>query len=115
MFYRAWPFDNASDPDIYMTCNDPEVSLYNSHWKSALIGPDRVDITPSDTKYKMKAEDGENPAIFFIGVKPFMEGLNTMMVSITLNEASNLKICIILFRVGQCTEKSGTSNFDNKR
>jgi len=25
---------------------DPEVSMQNYDWRSALIGPDRVDITP---------------------------------------------------------------------
>lgn len=62
--------------------------MKNFIWRSALIGPDRVDITPQDLKFRMKAEDGINPAIYFIGVMPFIEGFNTMMVSITLTEAS---------------------------
>jgi hypothetical protein len=66
--------------------------MNNNHWKSALIGPDRVYIMPSDSKFRMKAENDENnPAIYFIGVMPFFEGFNTMMVSITLTEASKLR------------------------
>jgi len=44
--FRAWPEDNKSDPDLYVTCMDPEVSMQNYDWRSALIGPDRIDITP---------------------------------------------------------------------
>jgi hypothetical protein len=69
---------------------DPHVSMQNYDWRSALIGPDRVDITPQDPKFRMKADDGVNPCIYFIGVMPFVEGFNTMMVSITLTEASKL-------------------------
>ena len=65
--------------------------MKNYHWKSALIGPDRVDITPSDPKFSMISQDGNNhPALYFIGVMPFLEGFNTMMLSITLNEASKM-------------------------
>jgi hypothetical protein len=46
----------------------------------------------------VKDEDGENPAIYFIGIMPFAEGFNTMMVSITLTEASKNKKALIINR-----------------
>jgi hypothetical protein len=71
--------------------------MQNYDWRSALIGPDRIDITPSDPKFRLKAENGNGPALYFIGVMPFAPGFNTMMVSLTLTEASKLLLNEINF------------------
>ena len=79
-----------SDPDIYITNEGPDVSMTNYIWRSANIGADRIDIQPTDPQFTYKGDDeeGGDPAYYFIGVMPYREGVNTMMVSLTLIEAS---------------------------
>ena len=80
-----------SDPDLYMTVGDPLVSQINYQWRSANIGPDRIDIPPTNSKNK---EDGNEvfPKYYFIGVWPYRTGMNTMRVQLTLLEASKIHI-----------------------
>jgi hypothetical protein len=62
--------------------------MTSNTWRSANIGPDRIDINPSDQNYRLSLDDG--PAYYFIGVMPYLSGLNSMMVSLTLIEASKV-------------------------
>ncbi len=70
--YRAWPDNEGSDPDLYMTVGDPEVSTTRYDWRSANIGPDRIEVTTSDPKFKAKMDEDGGPAYYFIGVLPFL-------------------------------------------
>jgi hypothetical protein len=67
--------------------------MSSNTWRSANIGPDRIDINPIDPNYRLNLDDG--PAYYFIGVMPYLSGINTMIVSLTLIEASkSLKIIL---------------------
>lgn len=61
--------------------------MANYHWRSANIGADRIDVLPSDPQFAQACDDG-GPAYYFVGVNPYREGRNRMMVQLTLQEAS---------------------------
>lgn len=67
-------------------------------WKSANIGPDRIEINTADPKYRALMEEDGGPAYYFIGVMPFREGLNMMNVQLTLIEASKKYFVVIYYR-----------------
>jgi hypothetical protein len=71
-----------------MTAGDPEVSTTRYDWRSANIGPDRIEVNTSDSKFKAKMEEDGGPVYYFIGVLPYFKGHNTMNVQLTLIEAS---------------------------
>ena len=88
---RAWPDDEESDPDLYLNVGDPEITLTKYDWRSANIGPDRIEVNTADPKFRATMDDG-GPAYYFIGVMPYREGLNTMNVQLTLIEASKISL-----------------------
>lgn len=71
-----------------MTVGDPEVSTTRYDWRSANIGPDRIEVYTSDPKFRAKMLEDGGPVYYFIGVFPYFKGLNTMNVQLTLIEAS---------------------------
>ncbi len=44
--------DDLSDPDIYLSNENPEVSLKEYTWRSAQIGTDIIEVNSLDTKFK---------------------------------------------------------------
>lgn len=69
-----------------MKVGEPDVSMESYHWRSANIGPDRIDIQATDPHFRELQMDG-GPSYYFIGVLPYSTGLNTMLVSLTLLDA----------------------------
>jgi hypothetical protein len=90
---------------------DPEVTMTRYDWRSANIGPDRIEVNTADPKFRASMEDG-GPAYYFIGVMPYREGLNTMNVSLTLIEASKIS-SIYTIRACSCTYLRSGSQIDD--
>jgi hypothetical protein len=54
-----------------MTAGDTEVSATRYDWRSANIGPDRIEANTSDPKLRAKMDEDGGPVYYFIGVLPF--------------------------------------------
>ncbi|CDW84668.1 sam-dependent methyltransferase [Stylonychia lemnae] len=79
---KAWPANDDSDPDIYLSNATPFVSTSNYQWKSANIGSDRIDVHPQDPKYKIGR--------YYLGANPYRVGINKFYVSLTLIDAKKV-------------------------
>jgi len=73
---EAWPLDEKSDPDFYLTCNDETVSRTNFHWKADKIGRDKITIFPEDPEAKL--------GTYSCVVMPFRQGRNKLGIKLTL-------------------------------
>ena len=50
---KTWPLDQDSEPDLYVTVNQENVSSESYHWKSNKIGADEIVLYPDDPKFKL--------------------------------------------------------------
>jgi hypothetical protein len=68
----AQPYDEVSDPDIYVSNVNPLVSQESFVWKSTNIGPDKLEIHPDDPRFCA--------GTYFVGIYAYRSCLNTFAV-----------------------------------
>lgn len=78
----AEPYNDESDPDIYVSNRHPVVTQENYMWKSTNIGGDKLEIHPSDPNYK--------PGVYYIGILAYKPNMNVFTVRADLAPASPL-------------------------
>lgn len=78
----AEPYNEESDPDVYVSNRHPIVTQENYMWKSTNIGGDKLEIHPSDPNYK--------PGLYYIGVLAYKPNTNVFTVKADLSPASPL-------------------------
>lgn len=61
---KTWPLDKDSEPDLYMTIDEPDVSNEKYHFKSNRIGADEIIVYSDNPKFKL--------GVYHIAIEAFM-------------------------------------------
>ena len=88
---QTWPLNEESDPDLYIAGpgkfdsekeSAEKVGQMNCTWKSDNIGADHVRILPNDPRLLA--------GTYWICIKPFCDGVNSLAISLKLTEAKTI-------------------------